>query len=285
MSVIDLSRLPAPTLVTVDYQAIKAARLASLKARLESAGLPYDVETIESDWGPVLQEEDGTRQMLDLQAINDMAKALTLGYSKGADLDRLAATFYADLGLERMDGELDDRFERRILLAAEALAGALTAGGIEYRALAYDLRIIDAVAYEVGRGTNRCVLLIEDGAPAEAIRAGVLARLREPKLRGTAELAVSLARPIEARLSVRLQHGRGPDPELLKAESLKALGAVKARVERKIAAPLTTDEIIAEGRVGGVSKLILDEPAADLIPGRDGVLRIVGIDVRTELAS
>ncbi|MCK5934494.1 MAG: baseplate J/gp47 family protein [Fulvimarina manganoxydans] len=281
---LDLSRILKPTLVAVDFDAIKAERLAQLKARFVESGLDWDVGKLEANPGVILQREDAYRQTLDLQSINDMALARTFGFARGADLDWLAATFYADVpGISRLAGELDDRYERRIAAAGEALSGAITEGGIVYHALTFDRRIVDAVAYRVRPGVVACVILLEADAPADAIRTGLAARLRSPKLRGTEEVSVQVAFPVETAIRVRLRHGPGPDPALLNAASFAALTAVKTRVEAKIGAALTTDEIIAAARVGNVTKLVLESPMADVIPGRNGVLKIGAIEVTTEL--
>src|SRR5262245_11774990 len=95
---LDLSRLPSPAIVTVDYAAEKAALIAGIKARLEAAEIPYNVDGLESDPFVKLAEEFAYRKTLTMAQINDEAKRLTLATSFGNALDLIAATYYADLG-------------------------------------------------------------------------------------------------------------------------------------------------------------------------------------------
>tara|TARA_R110002020_G_scaffold467027_4_gene690211 strand:+ start:23963 stop:24835 length:873 start_codon:yes stop_codon:yes gene_type:complete len=279
---LDLSRLSKPTLVDPSYEPLLAERLASLKARFEAADIPWDVDNLEFDPAVIQQQEDAYRQMLDLQSINDMALARTLGFATSVDLDWIAATFYADVpNIARMAGEKDDRYTRRILVASEALSGALTEGGIIYHALSFDPRIVDAAAFRVGPGVVQCVILVDDDAPAELMRSAVYSHLRNPKLRGTEALTVSLAKVKQREIRLRLQHGSAAIGSTIRADAEAALLAIKTRVERSIGAGLTTDELIATARVGGVVKLFLDEPLTDLDPGRNGVLSL-DITVTTE---
>jgi phage-related baseplate assembly protein len=123
---LDLSRLPPADLVRpLDYEAIVAARVADLKDRLEAADIPFDVDRLETDPGVILQEADAYRELLALQAINDVGRANMLAYATGADLDNLAAVYGGGISRLLVSAgpppvyETDERFRRRILLAPE----------------------------------------------------------------------------------------------------------------------------------------------------------------------
>ena len=69
---LDLSRVNKADLWPAhSFEAIRAARIADLKARLDAAGVPYDVDTLETDPGVVIQETGGFRELLTKQAIDD----------------------------------------------------------------------------------------------------------------------------------------------------------------------------------------------------------------------
>ena len=69
---LDLSRLPPPeALRGLDYEAILAERKSRLVALLASAGINYDVESLETDPAIILQETDAYRELLQVAAIND----------------------------------------------------------------------------------------------------------------------------------------------------------------------------------------------------------------------
>lgn len=147
---LDLSRLPDPTLVTVDYEAILSARMADLKARYAARGIDYDETELELDSGKILEEVDAGREALTLEAINSAGLANMLAFSKGADLDHLGGLH----GLKRMVNgiddaglpimEADDRFRRRIQLAPEAYTTAGSAGAYIFHALSAVASIADA---------------------------------------------------------------------------------------------------------------------------------------------
>ena len=63
---LDLSLVPPPQVVQpVDYETIRAVRIAELTARFAAAGVPFDVGAIESDPSVIHQEEDAYREMLE----------------------------------------------------------------------------------------------------------------------------------------------------------------------------------------------------------------------------
>lgn len=137
---LDLSRLPDPTLVTVDYETILADRLKTLKAEYAERGIDYDETGLELDSGVILEEVDAGREELALHAINDAGKANMLAFAKGSNLDQLGAL----LGVSRMFtvletgeriDEKDDRFRTRIQLAPEAFATAGSAGAYVFHAM------------------------------------------------------------------------------------------------------------------------------------------------------
>jgi phage-related baseplate assembly protein len=89
---LDLSRLAAvkPDLVlTLDFEAILAARLADLRTRMLAAGLDVDILGLETDPLVFLQQEDAYRQLLDYGLLNDTVRGLLPAFSTGVDLDHI----------------------------------------------------------------------------------------------------------------------------------------------------------------------------------------------------
>lgn len=285
LELLDLSRLPAPTLVAVDYEAIVAARLASLGTRMAAAGLPFDITGVEnSDTAGISQQEDAFRETLILQAINDAALRRTLGFARGADLDWLATTYYASLGIRRMDGEGDERLERRLLLAPGAYAGAQSAAGIAFLALSADVRVIDARAIKRGAGDMECVVLAEpadEAAAVEAVRAVLMRASIRP---GTVPIAVRAAVPTNVAATLRLVVRPGPDPALVRAEALSMVDRLAFEARSTIGRAVSVDELKVRAWVGDVVRVHVEAPAADVEPGEDGVVRIT-TTITTEVAS
>ena len=84
---IDLSRLPAPTVVeAIDYETVLAALKADLVARW-----PDYTADLESDPAIKLLEVAAYREVLLRQRVNDAARAVLVATAIGSDLDHLGA--------------------------------------------------------------------------------------------------------------------------------------------------------------------------------------------------
>ena len=88
-TVVDLSQLPAPTVVEqIDYETILAEMLADLVARM-----PEFTALVESDPAYKILEVAAFRETLIRQRTNEACKAVMLAYAAGSDLDQLGANF------------------------------------------------------------------------------------------------------------------------------------------------------------------------------------------------
>lgn len=148
---VDLSKLPAPTVVEVeDYETIYADMRALFLARAPD----FDA-TVESD--PVLKllEVAALRVQTILARVNDAVKAVLVAFARGADLDHLAALFgVIRLTLTPADPdnniaavmEEDADLRRRILLAPEGYSVAGPEGAYIFHALSAASDVLDASA-------------------------------------------------------------------------------------------------------------------------------------------
>lgn len=116
---IDLSKFKAPPAVAgvPSFEATRGAWLADYALRR----LDYDAADIESDPAVKLCETGAEREIIIIQAANDGGSQCMLPWANGANLDPLAA----NLGVERLDAESDDRLRLR---AAGSLPGSSVAG-------------------------------------------------------------------------------------------------------------------------------------------------------------
>ena len=273
---LDLSRLPPFSLTTPDFDTILSARLASLKARLalpppDGPGIDWDVSTSQLDPFVMLQQEDAYRELLDLTALNDAGRGLSIAYAQGAALDHLAATYYADLGLRRLPGELDDPFRNRIALAPEAKsAGSL--GGYEFQALSADAGVKDALALNAASGQVRAgqVLIVILGAlgadPAalvDAVRARVLDR--DVKL-ATDDVRIAAASLVTYDVTATIEVPRGPDPSLALAQAKARLTAY-AEDRRRVGDVVALSGLDAALHVPVANRVRRSAPMADVEPG------------------
>jgi phage-related baseplate assembly protein len=279
---IDLSQLtPTSFRADLDFEAILAVRLEHLKSLLNTAGIEYDADTLESDPAKILQEADAYRELLALGALNDAYLSTLLPFAAGADLDALGVSLHL---LARADGETDDRYKRRIALAAEQKAGGRLSG-YKAEALQASLEVVDAGAY-VDRSTGgpivRVPIMAEVNPPSPDLVSTVQAHLdREDVSQAT---DVVFAEPVEVQsvaVIVVLEHLAGPDPSVLAARARSAIEKVTAR-RRTPGRDLPRSALIAAAAVEGVERVRLDAPAADVVAGRGGLIEVASLDVTTE---
>src|SRR5471032_985556 len=94
MATIDLSQLPAPSVVeTLDYETLLAERkatLISLFPQEQQAAMARTL-TLESEPIVKLLQENAYREVMLRQRVNEAAQAVMVAYAVGADLDQLGA--------------------------------------------------------------------------------------------------------------------------------------------------------------------------------------------------
>lgn len=164
---VDLSRLPPPDIIeSLDYERIYADRKRSLIAKwpadeqAEIAGLL----DIESEPLTKLLQENAYRELLLRQRINEAVRAVLVSHTTGSDADNLFA-FY---GSERKDGESDDDFRERSLLALHALSTAGPSNAYRYYALSVS-GVSDAQIERMENGFVRVWLLSKEGDAPVAV--------------------------------------------------------------------------------------------------------------------
>ena len=290
---LDLSRLPPFQLVAVDYEASLAKLLERIGQRLAARGLEFDPSD-ETDPIVMLAEEVAYEKILSQQETNDAGNQMTAAYGVGAALDHIAATYYADLGehVLRQAGEKDDRYRRRLMLAASArVPGSLL--GYMFWGLALGPNLRDARALNhtsglVSPGTIALILLgdaDDDGPAGEAAQvSAVIDGLNHPGRKlGTDTLEIRAANrmvsPLEAVLELE---GAGPDANLVLQEATRGLETFMLE-RRRVGAVVSRSSLSAALTVGGVQRVRFLAPATDLTPGPDGVVQLSTIQLSTEV--
>lgn len=242
MTDIDLSQLPAPTVVEpLEFETILAAIMADFRGRY-----PEFSAFVESDPALKLLETAAYREMLLRWRINEAAKAVMLAFARGSDLDHLVA-----LGdVERDDGEDDDRLLRRFRLSLEALSVAGPRGAYEFHALSADPRVESVGITTPTPGAVNLVVLggdAADGLPDAALVAKVMAALSIERVRPlTDTVSVIAARNICYQVVVTIYVGEGPDSSIVRTAAEAAVRAY----------------LLAQHRVGGVVYKTAVEAAA-----------------------
>lgn len=271
---IDLSRLPFPAVVeTLDFETIFAAMLADFQARY-----PEFTALVESD--PVFKvlEAAAYRELLIRQRVNEAAKAVTLAYAAGSDLDQIAANFNVQrLVIVPADPnaippveavlEPDVDLRRRVQLAFEGLSTAGPEGAYVFHALGAHPDVLDASATSPVPGEVLVSVLsrIGDGTPAAPVLAAVDATLSGEDVRPlTDQVTVQAATIVGFTVVAALTLYPGPDSAVVLADANARLADYLAR-NRRLGRDITRSGIFAALHTEGVQNVALTQPAADVV--------------------
>lgn len=310
MSVIDLSRLPAPQVVEpLDFEATLSALKADLIARAPELA---PVLALESEPLVKLLEVAAWRETVLRARINDAARAVMLPWAAGADLDNLAARY----DLARLPGEDDERLRARVLIGYHALSAAGSAASWRLRALSVstDIRQVDVWADRPGR--VKVCLLARVAQPLYAVSAddetiGLALFGRHPQhdaaqpmrwrvadnadaiVSQTAqalmaddvrplsvEVDVTVARVLPVAVRATLIHPPGPDGATLALAARARVMALAAQASFRV--DLTRAQLIAALMGDGVRDVILHAPAQDVAAGLGEIPAITDIIIETE---
>src|SRR4051794_23858499 len=182
LSTIDLSLLPPPDVVEpIDFEALLRAMLARL-----AANDPAFAEVLESDPAAKVLEAVAYARMLDRQRVNEAARAVMLPYSRRNDLDNLGALWDTPrLQVGTAQGgkpvmEDDERYRRRIRLAAEAKGAAGSPGGYVFWALTFAPTATDASGHGKVNAMLTALLAERRKLGFDMPRSALLAALHQP---------------------------------------------------------------------------------------------------------
>lgn len=268
---LDLSTLPAPDVVEqLGYEAILAALIADFRVRWPD----FDA-LVESEPVVKLLQVCAYRELVLRQHFNDRARSVMLAFAAGADLEHLAALFgVARLVLVVANAatgaaavlESDDELRRRIQLAPDSWSVAGPEAAYVFHALAAHPDVLDASASSPAPGAVVVAVLsrVGSGAAAAPVLAAVAAVVNADGIRPlTDQVTVQSAALQNFAITATIKLFAGPDSVAIEAAARAALGAFLARSHR-LGRDVPTSAIIAALHVGGVRKVILTAPVADV---------------------
>lgn len=279
---INLATLPKPSAVVVPaVAAILAARLqyfGSLWASAQAADptLPdYDVETLDSDPGVMLQTIDAYRETLVLSAINDAVLNTNLAWALDDNLDAIGVGLYAT---PRAAGELNEPYRARIQLAWENQSCGGSYGGYRYQALsAAPVDLADAQVYghevsPVALGEVRIVCLGANasGVPSPAVLSTVRAACapfgRTAPRKVNDNVNIVAANPLNYSVVATLTLAHGADPVAVLATQLASLATFCAsrRVLGGLIKPGDIQAVLGFNAPGLVLSANVASPAANI---------------------
>ena len=276
---IDLNTLPVPSVVeTLAYESILAAAKLEIADRLR-ANLPIidDILKLESEPVVKLLESHSLREVFFRADVNDRARKHLLAFANGSDLDHLAAMF----GVQRVLGELDERFRVRLQLRIAALGAQGTREYYEYIALTASPLVRAVRATQSAPGKVLVMLWVPDPAQAQAVRAVVDAAINADAARMLGVvLTVAVAVPRAINVTARITRTTTAPGNLLPllaerlAKAFDNMGGLAGTVARSY---ITT--VLHVDGVHAVEFVQADAPAAitTIEPGEYPALGVVDL--------
>lgn len=284
MTTIDLTKIPAPDVVeALDFEEIYQEILTDFKALY-----PDWTAALESDPVVKLLELSAYRETLLRARVNDAARACMMAYATGSDLENLAAL----LGVTRLtDGEepeLDDRLRLRAQMALEGVTVAGSHGSYVFHALSASNLVKDVAVDSPAPGQVRVTVLSTDGDGTpdseliDTVDAYLSAETRRPL---TDEVTVEAAEIVPFAVTATLQIYPGP-------ASAPILAAAQAAVQMyvfehaKLGMDVTLSGLYAAlHQPGGVKKVVLASPLADVAIGPRQASHCTGITLTAEVVT
>lgn len=268
---IDLSRLPPPQIIDQpDFETRFDAKLARLIELV-----PAFTALVESDPAFKLIEADAYDEMALVQAFVEGATQNLLAYARGSNLDNLAAFF----GLTRQEitpanpltgapavMESDADLRERTLLAPHTFSVAGPERAYVGFARNAHPDVLDASA--VSPAPTEVVVSVlsrtGNGAAPPATLAAVDAALDDDVRPMTDLVTVQSAQIVNFNIVADLYRYAGPDPQLLIDTAEESLNAYLASA-RRLGRDIPRSALIAALHVGGIQRVELTSPAADVV--------------------
>lgn len=259
-NVIDLSRLPAPTIVEqLTFEQILAELITTLRPLLPG----FDA-LVESDPVMKLLQVVAYRELLLRQGFNDAARQLMLAYATGPNLDQLAAL----VGVVRLnDDEDDDALRQRAVLGPEGFSVAGPELAYVFHAKSADARVLDASAISPAPGEVRVTVLARegDGAAPAALLDAVRQRVNAREVRPLGDLVTVASAEIRTfAIDATLYTFAGPDRSLVLTAARAQLDGYLAEC-RLLGRDVTMSGLYAALTVPGVQRVVLASPLADIV--------------------
>lgn len=293
MSTIDLSLLPAPSIVEVlSFEAIYAERKAALVAHFPANQQDAIARALEIESEPMAKilQENAYRELVWRQRVNEGARALMLAFASGTDLDQLAANVNLTrlVKVQQLDAdttittvETDTLLRERIQLAFEGLSVAGPRNAYVKHARDADARVADisAISPEPCEVVVTVLSAIGEGTASDDLLAVVHAALSDEDVRPLGDrLSVQSADIVHFAIRATLYLDAHPEAEPI-LQSAGERAAAYANERRRLGRDVNRSAIIAALHAEGVKKVVLHEPADDIAVADVQAAFCNGIDV------
>jgi phage-related baseplate assembly protein len=262
MSTIDLSQLPAPTIIeALSFETI----LSQLKADFLQRYPAFDADLL-SEPAIKLLEVAAYRELIIRARINDAAKACMLAYALDSDLDHAAVLVGVTRLTDNGQIETDAQLRQRAQMALEGYTVAGSIGSYITHARAASLAVLDVAVDSPTPGEVRLTILANSpsGAADAALCARVQSYLSADDRRPLNDIVnVVSVTPVPFAIEATLYLFPGPSSAPVLATAQTALNKYLDDV-KKIGYDVTRSGIFAALHQSGVRQVVLTQPANDI---------------------
>ncbi|MGS4265343.1 baseplate assembly protein [Serratia marcescens] len=281
MATIDLSQLPAPSVVEpLDYETLFAERKATLISLYPADQQEAVARTLALESEPIVKllQENAYREVLLRQRVNDAAKAVMLAHATGEDLDQLGANFNTPrLVIAPADEstipptpavmEADEDYRLRLQDAFEGVSTAGSAGSYRFHARSADGRVADVTAISPSPASVIVTVLSRegDGTASPELLATVDTALNDEDVRPVGDRVVVQSAKI-TRYGIEATLYLHPGPEvapILTAANERLRNYVEG--VRRLGRSIRRSSMNAALTVEGVEHVDIIKPAADIV--------------------
>ncbi|CAM5289672.1 baseplate assembly protein [Eoetvoesiella caeni] len=268
---IDLSTLPPPDVIEpLNFETIYATMKADAIAVAPELA---DVLALESDPATKLLAVAAYRELLMRARVNDAARSVMLAFSRGPTLEHLVALF----GVERANGEQDERLLKRQQLSLESYSTAGPTLGYLYYALTASPLVRDAFVYSPAPGAVSIVVLAEpsdespNGVPAQPLLDSVKSAANADDVRPLCDTVITEpAQVLIYELVAQLELAPGVGESVVIEVARKAV-TEHVQAQFMIGLDITVSGLKKALRAAGVLRVNIISPAAP-VGGDEDVL-------------
>ncbi|WJV55694.1 baseplate assembly protein [Prodigiosinella aquatilis] len=281
MPIIDLSQLPAPSVVeTLDFETLYEERKATLLSLYPSDQLDALSRTLALESEPLVKllQENTYREILLRQRINEAALAGMLAFAQGNDLDQLGANVNVSrLVVTPADDttipptpavmESDSDFRVRIQQAYEGLSVAGSVGAYQFHGRSADGRIADVSVISPSPASVTVSVLSQEnnGSASDELVAIVNTALNAEDVRPVADrVTVQSAVIVPYQIEATLYLYPGPEAEPVRAAAEQKLTSYIS-AQHRLGRDIRRSAIYAALHAEGVQRVELAQPAADIV--------------------
>ncbi|MEM1284952.1 MAG: baseplate J/gp47 family protein [Pseudomonadota bacterium] len=273
-----IEALPPPEIIEpLDHATIYEEMRSEVQPLFDAAGMDYTVGSLETDPAQIILQALATRELNLRARINDGARANTMAFARGSDLDHKAS----DYDVLRMEGESDERLRLRTALA---IAGRSAAGPEErYEAIAMSasIRVDEVKAYRVDGGPQLEIAVLatdNGGVPDQLLLDAVAAMVTDPNVLGIND-TIRVVSAVKTFVDVTVDAWLLPGADATRLDALRDQLIAAWETEGGIGRDLAPSWINARLFVDGVARLTITGPVAPVVAAANEAISIQSVSI------